>query len=171
MAIELTGEHLHSGERKRDFMETYELEVSKMIKADPERVYRVLSDYQNEHPNILPKPYFSNVEVERGGIGAGTVVKVQMKVMGTVQHFRLTVSEPRPGREIHEEDPEAGIKTIFTLEPGPDRDRCQVTLKTLWQKKKGMRGLLERLLNPLIIRPIYVKELNLLEAYCEEKLT
>jgi hypothetical protein len=150
-------------------MDTYELQVSKKIKADTELIYRVLSDYHNEHPHILPKPYFASTEVEQGGVGAGTIVRVQMKVMGTVNHLRLFVTEPIPGREIHEEDPVAGIKTIFKLEPDPDHGYCQVSIRTIWQKKKGIRGLIEQMLVPPIVRSIYTKELEILKTYCEEK--
>jgi len=150
-------------------MDTYELQVFEKIKADTELIYRVLSDYRNEHPHILPKPYFASAEVEQGGVGAGTIVSVQMKVMGVTNHLRLFVTEPNPGREIHEEDPAAGIKTIFTLEPDPDHGYCQVSIRTIWRKKKGMRGLVEQLLVPPVVRSIYVKELELLKTYCEEK--
>jgi hypothetical protein len=150
-------------------MDTFEIQASTKIKADAELIYRVLSDYQNEHPKILPKPYFASTEVEQGGVGEGTIVRVQMKVMGQVNHLRLFVTEPVPGREIHEEDPVAGIKTIFKLEPDPDHVYCQVSIKTIWQKKKGMRGLIEHLLVPPIVRSIYTKELEMLKTYCEEK--
>ncbi|CCQ95033.1 conserved hypothetical protein [[Clostridium] ultunense Esp] len=150
-------------------MDTYEIQVTQRIKADTELIYRVLSDYQNEHPRILPKPYFASTEIEQGGIGAGTIVRVQMKVMGVVNHLRLFVTEPIPGREIHEEDPAIGIKTIFTLEPDPDHSSCQVSIRTIWQKKKGFRGLIEQWLVPLIVRSIYAKELEILKSYCEEK--
>jgi len=112
-------------------MDTYEIHVSKTIKADAELIYRVLSDYHNEHPRILPKPYFAATEVEQGGVGAGTVVRVQMNVMGMVSHLRLFVTEPVPGREIHEEDPAAGIKTIFTVEPAPDHGYSHVSIRTI----------------------------------------
>ncbi len=150
-------------------MDTYELHVSKKIKADPTLIYRVLSDYRNEHPHILPKPYLAVTAVEQGGVGAGTIVRVQMKVMGVVNHLRLFVTEPIPGREIHEEDPVAGIKTIFALEPDPDHVACQVRIQTIWQKKQGIKGLIERWLVPPIVRSIYTKELEILKTYCEAK--
>lgn len=148
---------------------TYELQVSKMIKAHAELIYRVLSDYRDEHPRILPKPYFASTEVEQGGVGEGTIVRLKMNVMGTVNHYRLFVTEPKPGREIHEEDPVAGMKTIFTLEPDPDHGYCRVSIRTIWQKKKGIKGLLEQWLVPPIVRSIYKKELEILKTYCEEK--
>jgi len=67
-------------------------EVSKVIDADPADVYTVFSDYRVKHPAILPKPFFSNLVVEQGGQGAGTVVQAHMDVYGTKRVFRMTVS-------------------------------------------------------------------------------
>ena len=52
------------------------------MKAAPERVYRIIADYRNGHPQILPKQ-FSNLCVDAGGYGAGTVIRFSMTVMGS----------------------------------------------------------------------------------------
>ena len=65
-------------------MSTIHVEVSDVIKARPEQVYAVLSDYRMGHPAILPKPYFTSLTVDEGGQGAGTRIQVHMKVLGAL---------------------------------------------------------------------------------------
>ena len=60
-------------------------EASDVIDARPEEIYAVLSDYRVGHPAILPKPYFTELMVEQGGQGAGTVIRFGMNVMGVVE--------------------------------------------------------------------------------------
>lgn len=150
-------------------MATYEVKVSETIRANGKHIYRVLSNYHTEHPRILPKPYFASLQVEEGGVGAGTKFVVVMKVMGITQTLRMTVTEPVPGRELQEEDVQAGVITNFYVEPLSDMDgHCKVTIRTVWRKPPGLRGWLEEKINPLAARSIFGKELLLIKAYCEE---
>jgi hypothetical protein len=52
------------------------VQSSAVIPARPEAIYAVLADYREAHPAILPKPYFTELKVEEGGQGAGTVIHV-----------------------------------------------------------------------------------------------
>ena len=47
--------------------------VSARINAPATKVYPILADYHNHHPNILPRAYFTELTVEEGGTGEGTV--------------------------------------------------------------------------------------------------
>ncbi len=139
-------------------------EVSQVIDAHPDAVYRLVSDYRTGHPKILPKPYFSSLVVEEGGQGAGTVIRVEMAVMGAKQTLLMNVSEPQPGRVLKEEDPVAGVSTTFTITPVEESRRSHVQIATEWKPKAGFTGLMERLINPAVARHIYKKELDLLAA-------
>lgn len=75
--------------------------ASALIPARRERVYNILANYREGHPRILPKQ-FSNLVVEQGGLGAGTVIRFQMSVFGRKQTFRAEISEPEPGRVLVE---------------------------------------------------------------------
>ncbi len=99
-------------------MKPYQAQGSRIIKAPPERVYAILTDYRNEHPRILPKPYFMSLHVDKGGIGEGTLIQFQMNVLGKTQNFRAAITEPDPGREIDEVylEPE-GVITRFFVRP------------------------------------------------------
>jgi hypothetical protein len=139
--------------------------ATRLIDARPERVYRMLADYHTEHPSILPKPYFASLVVERGGIGAGTVVRVGMRVMGMQQELVMRVTEPVPGEVLQEEDPDAGVTTTFTVIPANGGTCSLLEIASVWSPKPGLRGLAERMLNPPITRRIYSKELDLIAEH------
>lgn len=138
------------------------LSVSRVIDAPPERVYNLIADYKAGHPRILPKAYFKELVVEQGGVGAGTVARVLMAVGGTEFRYRLTVTEPQPGRVLMEEDLSAGVTTTFTVDPLEGGARSNVTIATTWQAQPGLRGWLQARLTPLFARSIYRQELDLL---------
>jgi hypothetical protein len=91
--------------------------ASALIQAPAQQVYAIIADYRNGHPRILPKPYFVSLTVEQGGVGAGTMVTFQMKVMGSWQTFHAVITEPEPGRVLVETDSSAGTVTTFTVDP------------------------------------------------------
>jgi hypothetical protein len=144
------------------------VEVSSVITARPEAIYAILADYRAGHQAILPKPYFSELVIEQGGQGAGTVLRVQMNVMGTRTHFHMVVSEPQPGRVLMETDEQAGVVTTFTVEPAAGDNQTRVTIASDFRASPGIKGLVERLLNPPIVRRIYRQELQLLADHIRE---
>lgn len=139
--------------------------LARVIPAPPARVYAILADYATHHPRILPKPEFESLVVEQGGVGAGTVVLVTMRVMGARSSSRLVVTEPEPGRVLREAEASGAFVTTFTVEPVEGGARSRVTLGTEWARKPGLRGLVERVVNPRVARRLYARELDLLEAY------
>jgi hypothetical protein len=133
--------------------------ASTVIKASPESAYAIIADYREGHPTILPKEYFKKLEVERGGVGAGTVIKVTMELMGTTRTFRAEVTEPVPGRTLAETDPESEAVTTFTVEPWERGGGARVTITTEWPAR-GIRGWIERLLAPRMLAQVYAEELR-----------
>jgi hypothetical protein len=144
------------------------LEMSGEIDAAPEVVYGIISDYQNGHQQILPRPEFADMTVEAGGQGAGTIIRVTIRVMGTETVYRMNVTEPEPGRVIQEEDETAGVCTTFTIDPLDGGKRSRVTIATEWKRKPGFAGFMERLLTPAITRPLYKRELEQLNAQAQK---
>lgn len=140
-------------------------QATRTVAAPPDRVYAVFSDYEVAHPAILPKPYFDEITVEEGGQGAGTVVRVRMKAMGAENNYRLTVTEPEPGRRLVEADPDAGVETTFLVEPHDGGRHAQVTITIDTKASPGLKGLVERLILPPFSRRILHKELQLLADY------
>ena len=149
-------------------MSNIEVEVSATIDAAPARVYEVLADYRNHHPHILPKPYFVDLQVVEGGIGAGTQFITNMDVYGNKRTLRMVVSEPQPGRVLAETDPAQGMHTTFTVEPLAGGAKSKVTIATSSQVSRGLAGWVERLVNPAITRRIYREELKQLNAYLQK---
>ncbi len=145
------------------------VEVSEVIMGRPEEIYAVLSDYQNGHPNVLPKKNFSDLQVEKGGNGAGTVVRVSTHAWGATQHLHLVVTEPEPGRVLVETDLNTGLFTTFTVIPTSETGQALVKIATQWPAKTGLAGFIESKLTPLVARGMYKKELRQLEAYVNRK--
>jgi hypothetical protein len=136
------------------------VEISEVIEARPDKIYAILADYRVSHPAILPKPYFTELVVEEGGQGAGTIVRVGMEVMGKAFAYRQVVSEPEPGRVLKEADDAAGVTTTFTIDPLNGSGRSRVTIATDAAISSGLTGWLERIFNPPVMRRIYKQELR-----------
>ena len=100
--------------------------ASAVIPARRERVYSLISNYKDGHPRILPKQ-FSSLVVEQGGVGAGTVIRFQMSLLGRKQTFRAAITEPEPGHLHHRMPPSPvhangiGIIPSCPCENGPSR--------------------------------------------------
>lgn len=153
----------------RNIMSTIRIQESRVVDAKAEAIYAVLADYRVGHPAILPKPYFTSMIVEKGGIGTGTEISGRIKVLGVEQVFRGVISEPEPGRILVEADPQAGTTTTFTLEPLSDSSQTRVTITTEMKASPGFKGLMERLMTPAIMRRIYREELQNLAGYMSSK--
>ena len=144
-------------------MDKIHAHATKVIQAPPEKVYAVLANYSQSHPAILPKQVFSDLVVEQGGVGAGTVVRVTMAAPGAKQELHVTVSEPEPGRVLVESG--SGMITTFTVDPKDGGKSSQVTISTEATPSPGLQGWIEKLVTPGLLWD----ELHLLAKYVEEK--
>ncbi|MEZ4620605.1 MAG: hypothetical protein R2867_34560 [Caldilineaceae bacterium] len=102
-----------------------------------------------------------------GGVGAGTVVDVEMEVFGVKAHYHLTVSEPEPGHILREEDQALGTVTTFTVNPIANA-QSDVIIATTMRAAPGVKGWLEKRMNPPIMRKIYREELAQLNAVIQK---
>ncbi len=136
-----------------------------VIPATAGRIYAILVDYHQGHPQILPKKFFSRLEVEEGGIGEGTVIRVHVRQFGRERVIRMQVAEPEPGRMLTETDPESGLVTTFVVTPLLDGQSTQVTIATAWQPPRGIAGIFNRLVMPRMLRYVYAQELRQLAEY------
>lgn len=144
---------------------THVVSVSASVPASAERAYQVFADYHNGHPHILPEQ-FSNMVVEKGGIGAGTIVRFDMRAFGRTQTCRAEISEPHPGRVLVETDlGPKGVVTTFVVDPVPAPGQSRVTISTAIPVKSGIGGRLERFLITRLLHPIYERELVLLSEF------
>ena len=140
--------------------------VSGIVDAPPRAVYEVLADYRNEHPKIVPKEYFTKLEVEEGGFGAGTRILGEMRLLGTTTAFRQVVSEPDPGRVLVETHPDGSVVTTFTMDPVEGGQKTALTISTDFVlQSSGLRALIEGSLIALLFPRIYRKEIELIRAH------
>src|SRR5438270_7382228 len=90
--------------------------AERTVEAPPEEVYSYLADLREHHPRFLP-PAFSDLQIESGGVGAGTIFSVRLNAGGRSRAYRMQVAEPDPGRVITESDMDSSLVTTFTVEP------------------------------------------------------
>lgn len=140
-------------------MPQHQLSASALILAPATKVYGLIADYRNGHPRILPKPYFETLTIKEGGVGAGTVIDFQMRLMGQLRNFHAVITEPQPGRVLVETDTAAGSVTTFTVEPRAAGQQAFVTITTTLPVRAGLLGKIEGWMMTQMLQPIYVKEL------------
>jgi hypothetical protein len=141
-----------------------------VLEAPAEEVYATIADYRQGHANILPKEFY-DLQVEQGGYGAGTIHRFKMRVLGVEQSFYQRVSEPEPGRVLVEQDIDSAqhVITTFKVTPLEQGQKSHVEISTTMRTSPGLRGLLERILVPMINPRIYQKELKLLEGEAQTR--
>ena len=138
------------------------ISAERVVEAPAEVVYHLIADYREHHrPEGFLPPAFTELVVEQGGVGAGTVFRMTMKLAGSSRTMTAAVSEPEPGRILVERG--QGVETTFTVEP-VDAGRARVRFDTLMEAG-GLPGLMTRLFAPGLLRPLYADELTRLEQH------
>jgi hypothetical protein len=140
--------------------EKHTVSATAIIPARRERVYSLIANYHDGHPRIVPKQ-LTGMVVEQGGVGAGTVIRFQMSLLGKKQKYRAAVTEPEPGRVLVETDLETnGAVTTFIVDPGTAPADSRVTISTVLPVRSGFLGWLEKSFATLLLRPMYQQELT-----------
>lgn len=142
----------------------YRFSTSALILTQPKIVYRIIADYKNGHPKILPNPPFVSLVVLEGGYGAGSVLQVQMKVAGKLQTFKTFVTEPEPGRVLVETN-DTGYITTFTVEPRDNGNNAYVTFTTEIPDDSKLFKKIEFFFTRLYLPFVYKKELEMLNEF------
>ena len=144
------------------------------VAAPPAAVYAILADYRDGHPRIVPPRFFRNFVVERGGVGAGTIVRFEAVVFGRGNVMRSEITEPQPGRVLAERDMDRGTYTTFTVEPKDGGLACEVTITTILPHRPGLLGritsAIERVVSARLLPSVYAEELQRLAAYAESSV-
>lgn len=151
-------------------LKNYKVSASMVVEAPAEMVYAIVADYREGHPQILPRKYFTALEVERGGRGEGTVIRFRMRLLGRERNFRAAITEPEPGRVLAETNlDDGGAVTSFVVDPYERGRHSRVTIITELRSAAGLYGLAERFLTTTLLRRIYTLELKLLAALAERR--
>jgi hypothetical protein len=145
-------------------MSQFHFSAERVLNAPADVLYHCLSDYREHHRvgGFLP-PAFTDLQVLRGGVGAGTLIRFTAVVAGRAQTRTQEVSEPEPGRVLVEWGDGEG--STFTVEPRGERAlvRIETALNT-----RGLEGLAMRLLGARLLGPLYDDELSRLERHAQE---
>ena len=141
------------------------VKASATIHAPAPRVYEIIADYRRHHPRIVPPEYFRKIDVEEGGVGAGTRTRIEMRVLGTTKELVHVIREPEPGRVLEEVDTKGLSTTTFTVDPADHGASSNVWIETRFVVRDGLLGHAERIVMTSLLRRIYKKELVRLEAY------
>ena len=151
-------------------MELHTISATAEIAAPADRLYGLIADYHDGHQRILPKPPFVSLDVEQGGVGAGSHIRVVMRVLGRNQTFRATVAEPEPGRVLVETT-DTGMITTFSVVPHANQAAAAttVTIATTMTVRAGIVGKLQAWFFSRLLQPIYVKELAHLAAVAKQE--
>jgi len=151
-------------------MQSRHISASALVQAPAEQVYAILADYRDGHPSILPKKYFLGLDVEEGGVGAGTRISYQMRAFGSTRTAHAEITEPEPGRVLVETDPENGTVTTFTVDPQRGGKGAKVTIATELTPRGGVFGRLEGMMATRFLERVYAQELHQLAVVAEERM-
>jgi|SRR5215207_8916163 len=135
--------------------------AQRLIDAPADVLYHCLADYVEHHrPDGFLPPAFSDLEILRGGVGAGTEIRWVINAGSRRRTVTATVTEPVPGRRLVETG--SRIETTFMVEP---------TVRGTWVRfdttidDRGLQGVLTRLFAARIFEPVFEDELRRLEDY------
>jgi hypothetical protein len=84
------------------------------------------------------------------------------------REIRAEISEPMPGQVLVETDLATGARTTFSVTAADDGEACRVGIETQWDAT-GLRGWVERMTAPPLLRRIYAAELAMLAGVAEEE--
>lgn len=147
-----------------------EIKVSHVINASAAALYDVVADYRVGHNAIVPRPYFSDLVVEEGGYGEGTVISFTITVAGQTVEYRQRASEPEKGRIIQEANLHDSGITQFIFDP-IDNDTTKVTIYIQMEQPTGAFAFLERWINIAFSKRLFKKELQNLAEYVANEQT
>jgi hypothetical protein len=147
-------------------MARYAFSVTRRIPSPAATVHAIISDYHVGHQEILPRPPFITMTVEKGGNGPGTVIFTTMKLLGKVRSFRAAIDEPIPGRLIRESEVPPGLVTTYEIVPD-GAEACRLTIATDFAVAGGFFGRFQGWLAAKALVPTYERELDTLTAYAQ----
>jgi hypothetical protein len=137
------------------------MSAEQRIDAPAEVVYHCIADYVRHHnPSGFLPSAFSDLVVEQGGVGDGTVIRFNVTLAGQTRPHRARITEPQPGRVLVESEDEGNLTTTFSIEPVGQQSR--VRFDTVYEKP-GIAGWVESMLAPRMMRGLYAEELAKLE--------
>jgi len=141
------------------------VETTRQIPVEAARVFTSIADFKTHRPQWL-LPAYSELQVEQGGIGAGTIVRYRLKVGPRERAYRMQIAEPKPGVMLTEQDATSSLLTTWTV--SPNGTGCTVAVASQWNGAGGIGGFFERLFAPRGLRRLYDEQLARLASYAAD---
>jgi hypothetical protein len=94
-----------------------------------------------------------------------------MQLLGRIQSFHASVTEPEPGHTLVETDRNTGAITTFTVDPRSAGKETMVTITTTTTVPDGLPGKVQGWFTTRLLHPIYEKELARLATVAKEQAT
>ena len=143
------------------------ISAERLVDAPADVVYHCIADYLHHHrPGGFLPPAFSELRIERGGVGAGTMMTFTMTLAGRGRTTTAEVSEPEPGRVLVETGDQ--VRTTFTVQS--ERPGARVRFDTVIDAG-GLEGLMTWLFASRLLQPLYRDELERLERLAQAHAT
>lgn len=140
--------------------------AERTIDAPAHDVYRYLGDMHLQ-ARFLSPPFY-DFQIEKGGVGAGSVVSFKINDASGARELRMEITEPEPGRTLVQTDTGSrGLVRTFTVTPHGNRSRVNISSK--FEGETGIAGFVEGLVAPRRLHRIYVEELRRLNNYVREQ--
>jgi hypothetical protein len=92
-----------------------------------------------------------------------------MQLMGRIQSFHASITEPEPEHTLVETDSNTGAITTFTVDPRSAGKEVLVTITTTTTVPDGVLGKVQGWFTTRLLHPIYEKELAQLAAVAAEQ--
>ncbi|GCE27419.1 hypothetical protein KDA_29030 [Dictyobacter alpinus] len=135
----------------------------RIINAQPEKVYAILSDYKVQRPKLLT-PNFFDYTVEKGGKGSGTIISYLLRAANRERVYRMHVDEAVRGSVLTESDDNSSLITTWSLAPLNNGSKTRVRVTSEWDGATGVKGFFERTFAPLGLKRIYGSMLDSLSG-------
>lgn len=126
----------------------------RVIEARPAEVFQTLADYKMKRPRILP-PNYLDYTLEKGGQGAGTVIRYRLRAAGRERPYEMHVEETVKGQVLTERDKGSSLVTRWNVLPIADGQKSKVSVESDWEGSSGIGGFFERIFAPLGLSQIY----------------
>jgi hypothetical protein len=137
--------------------------AQRLIDAPADVIYHCIADYREHHrPGGFLPAAFSDMHIQRGGVGAGTRYTMKVTLGGRTRTMTSEITEPQPGRVLLETG--TTERTTFTVQP--EGRGARVQFDTLLEAG-GLEGVFIRLFAARLLGRVYADELERLERYAQ----
>lgn len=143
--------------------------AERIIDAEPDEVWAMLTDYTDTRARMLPENYL-DYAVERAADGAGATLTYRLRAGGRERAYRMDVEAASPGQLLVERDQTSTYTTRWQVERVGPGAHTRVRLASEWESRAtGMSGFFERRFAPMGIKRIHQDTLVRLGRLARER--